>query len=47
VADRVTGDTEAAEDLRRNRDTFVANVKTSLRGGRVKSEEYDNVLVLR
>ncbi|KIJ53455.1 hypothetical protein M422DRAFT_64477 [Sphaerobolus stellatus SS14] len=38
---------EAAEDLRRNRDTFITNVKNSMRGGRVKNEDYDNVLVTR
>ncbi|KAG8930371.1 NEDD8-conjugating protein ubc12 [Tulasnella sp. 419] len=36
---------EAAEDLRRNRDQFQQNVKTSMRGGYVKSVSYDNVLV--
>ncbi|KAF8527545.1 ubiquitin-conjugating enzyme/RWD-like protein [Hysterangium stoloniferum] len=34
---------EAAEDLRRNRDTFIQNVKNSLRGGMVKGIDYDNV----
>jgi len=36
---------EAAEDLRRNRDAFIQNVKTSLRGGTVKGMEYDRVAV--
>jgi ubiquitin-conjugating enzyme E2 M len=37
-------ETEAAEDLRRDRSGFLENVKTSLRGGRVKGEIYNNVL---
>jgi len=36
---------EAAEDLRRNRDAFIQNVKTSLRGGVVKGVDYDRVTV--
>ncbi|KAF8514745.1 E2 ubiquitin-conjugating enzyme [Gautieria morchelliformis] len=35
---------EAAEDLRRNRETFAHNVKNSLRGGMIKGVEYDSVL---
>ena len=35
---------EAAEDLRRNRETFTQNVKHSLRGGVIKGVEYDGVL---
>jgi len=35
---------EAAEDLRRDRDAFLRNVKTSLRGGSVRSETYDKVV---
>ena len=35
---------EAAEDLRRDRETFLRNVKSSLRGGHVKNESYDMVL---
>jgi len=35
---------EAAEDLRRDRETFVRNVKNSLRGGNVKNETYDRVI---
>ena len=36
--------TEAAEDLRRNRDQFIKNVKSSLKGGNLKGVQYDNVL---
>ncbi|GAA95788.1 uncharacterized protein L969DRAFT_87820 [Mixia osmundae IAM 14324] len=36
---------EAAEELRRDRTTFAQNVKTAMRGGRVKSEVYDYVLI--
>ncbi|CAD6574849.1 MAG: NEDD8-conjugating protein ubc12 [Tremellales sp. Tagirdzhanova-0007] len=35
---------DAAEDLRRNREGFVQNVKTSMRGGSVKGETFDRVL---
>jgi len=38
---------EAAEDLRRNRDTFATNVRNSMRGGIVKGIEYDSVQVRR
>lgn len=34
---------EAAEDLKRNRDGFSANVKTSMRGGTVKGNSFDAV----
>jgi ubiquitin-conjugating enzyme E2 M len=37
--------TEAAEDLRRNREKFTFNVKNSMRGGVVNGTSYDNVLV--
>ena len=37
--------TEAAEDLKRDRDNFIRNVKTSLKGGTVKGTSYDGVLV--
>jgi len=36
---------EAAEDLRRNRDKFIYNVKNSLRGGSINGVTYDRVLV--
>ncbi|RSH86777.1 NEDD8-conjugating protein ubc12 [Apiotrichum porosum] len=35
---------DAAEDLRRNRDAFAANVKTSMRGGTVRGQTFDRVL---
>ncbi|WWC67995.1 uncharacterized protein I206_101914 [Kwoniella pini CBS 10737] len=35
---------EAAEDLRRNREGFIQNVKSSMRGGTVKGETFDRVL---
>lgn len=35
--------TEAAEELRKNREQFIYNVKTSMRGGHVKGEQYDKV----
>ncbi|KAG8903298.1 NEDD8-conjugating protein ubc12 [Tulasnella sp. 403] len=34
---------EAAEDLRRDRERFIANVKTSMRGGMVKSTSFDSI----
>ncbi len=37
--------TEAAEDLKRDRDNFLRNVKSSLKGGIVKGETYDRALV--
>jgi ubiquitin-conjugating enzyme E2 M len=36
---------EAAEDLRRDREQFLANVKSSLKGGYVKGVSYDKVSV--
>ncbi|KAF9819904.1 hypothetical protein IEO21_01765 [Rhodonia placenta] len=36
---------EAAEELRRNRDQFIFNVKSSMRGGNLKGVQYDKVLV--
>lgn len=35
---------EAAEELRKDRDQFVRNVKTTMRGGILKQKRYDNVL---
>jgi len=35
---------EAAEDLRKDREVFLRNVKNSLKGGTVKGESYDRVL---
>ena len=35
--------TEAAEELKRNRDQFTLNVKSSMKGGAVKGERYDKV----
>lgn len=39
----VTHDTEAAEELRKNRDQFLYNVKASMRGGSIKGVQYDRV----
>ncbi|ORY30375.1 ubiquitin-conjugating enzyme/RWD-like protein [Naematelia encephala] len=36
---------EAAEDLRKNREGFIQNVKQSMRGGSVRGETFDRVLV--
>lgn len=36
--------TEAAEELKRNRDQFIYNVKSSMRGGTIKGEKYDVVI---
>jgi len=36
---------EAAEDLRRDRDQFLNNVKSSLKGGYIKGVSYDRVSV--
>jgi ubiquitin-conjugating enzyme E2 M len=36
---------DAANDLRANRDRFIQNVKTSMRGGYVGSEQFDDVRV--
>jgi len=35
---------EAAEEMRKNRDQFLRNVATSMRGGSVKGVVFDNVL---
>lgn len=35
---------EAAEELRRNREQFVYNVKNSMRGVSIKGQQYDAVL---
>ena len=35
---------EAAEDLRSNREGFKRNVRTSMSGGAVKSEQYERVI---
>ena len=36
---------EAAEELRKNRDQFLYNVKASMRGGAIKGVQYDRVAV--
>ncbi|KZP25314.1 E2 ubiquitin-conjugating enzyme [Athelia psychrophila] len=36
---------EAAEDLRRNRDAFIANVRSSMKGSTVKGITYERVTV--
>jgi len=36
---------EAAEELRKNRDTFLQNVRQAMRGGMVKGQRYDPVTV--
>lgn len=35
---------DAAEELRRNREQFIYNVKHSMRGGYVKGVQYANVV---
>ncbi|KAI0715351.1 ubiquitin-conjugating enzyme/RWD-like protein [Earliella scabrosa] len=35
---------EAAEELKRNREQFIYNVKSSMRGGTIKGEKYDVVI---
>jgi len=35
---------EAAQDLRQNRDQFLLNVKSSMKGGNIKGQQYDRVL---
>jgi hypothetical protein len=35
---------EAAEDLRSNREGFKRNVRTSMSGGAVKSQQYERVI---
>lgn len=42
---RISYPIEAAEDLRKNRDQFLINVKSSLKGGYVKGVAYDRVSV--
>ena len=36
---------EAAEELRKNRDMFIQNVKSSMRGVHIKGVQYARVLV--
>lgn len=36
--------TEAAAEMTKNRDKFAANVKSTMRGGHVGSQRYDNVM---
>lgn len=36
---------EAAEELRKNREQFIYNVKASMRGGTIKGVQYDRVAV--
>ena len=36
---------DAAEDLRKNRDQFAYNVKASMRGGVIKGQPYEKVVV--
>ena len=36
---------DAANDLAKNSDAFIQNVKTSMRGGSVRGENFDRVLV--
>lgn len=38
------GSAEAAEELKRNREHFVHNVNSSMRGGTIKGEKYDVVI---
>ena len=35
---------EAAEEMRRDRDQFLRNVRSTMRGGSLKGKRYDNVL---
>src|ERR1700722_1656199 len=42
---KVTPFTEAAEDLRKNREQFVLNVKSSMRGGNIRGVQYARVTV--
>jgi ubiquitin-conjugating enzyme E2 M len=35
---------DAAEDLRRNRDQFVRNVKQTMGGMSLRGQQYDNVI---
>jgi ubiquitin-conjugating enzyme E2 M len=43
--DRSSSFAEAAEDLRKDRDQFLNNVKSSLKGGYIKGVSYDRVSV--
>ncbi|PPQ99553.1 hypothetical protein CVT24_005341 [Panaeolus cyanescens] len=36
---------EAAQEMSKNRDQFLNNVRASMRGGHIKGTQYDNVLV--
>ncbi|CCM04196.1 uncharacterized protein FIBRA_06362 [Fibroporia radiculosa] len=36
---------EAAEELRKNREQFLHNIKTSMKGGNIRGVQYDRVLV--
>ncbi|KZT75092.1 hypothetical protein DAEQUDRAFT_807344 [Daedalea quercina L-15889] len=36
---------DAAEELRKNREQFIQNVKTSMRGGNMRGVQYDKVIV--
>jgi hypothetical protein len=36
---------DAANDLAKNRDAFIQNVKTSMKGGSVRGETFDKVLI--
>ena len=36
---------DAAEELRKNREQFVQNVKTAMRGGIIRGQQYDRVIV--
>lgn len=38
--------TEAAEELRRNREQFIYNVRQAMRGNAVKGIQYDKVAAL-
>ena len=35
---------DAAEELRKNREQFIQNVKTSMRGGNIRGQHYDKVI---
>ena len=37
--------TEAANDLAKTREAFIQNVKTSMRGGSVRGERFDKVII--
>ena len=40
----VPGVSEAAEDLRRDRQAFARNVTTALKGGSIRGEKYDKLI---